>query len=64
MKKADEDQTEPEKLVAGRLKQNGTIAECIQCKRKDRRDRLISHILYKHLTLKTWECGLWYVCFH
>jgi len=37
--------------------------QCQTCGQRDRRDRLLSHILLKHLGLKTWVCPLWFVCF-
>jgi hypothetical protein len=30
--------------------------------KKQRRDRVLAHILYAHLGLKPWVCPLWCVC--
>jgi len=32
--------------------------KCTECGKKGRRDRLLAHVLYKHLHLKTWGCPL------
>jgi hypothetical protein len=42
----------------------GKTFECKICQKRDRHDRLLSHIVYIHLELKTWACPLWFVCFY
>jgi len=43
---------------------NGNGCKCIICGKSDkRRDRILTHVLYKHLGLKTWACPLWFVFF-
>ena len=46
-------------LGQGSLSKEGNGYKCKDCGKKGRRDRLISHIVYKHLSLKTWACPLW-----
>ena len=46
-------------LGQGSLSKDGNGYKCKDCGKSGRRDRLISHIVYKHLSLKTWACPLW-----
>ena len=46
-------------LGQGSLSKDGNRYKCKDCGKRGRRDRLMSHIVYKHLSLKTWVCPLW-----
>jgi len=64
VKIADEGGAETRKLGLDLMSTDGKVHTCDTCGKIDRRDRLLAHIVYKHLGFKTWACPLWYVCFH
>jgi hypothetical protein len=60
---AEADGAEARKPAQGKLTQDGDTSRCIECGKTGRRDRLVAHVVYKHLDQKTWVCPLWCVCF-
>ena len=64
LKMADDEGAEARKQGLGKITQSGDTSKCIECGKTARRDRLLAHVVYKHLDLKTWACPLWYVCFY
>ena len=63
LKIADAKGAEARNMSLEKITKNGNTFRCIECGKTGRRDRLLDHILYKHLDLKTWSCPLWCVCF-
>jgi len=61
LKIAYEAGAETRKLGLGLMSTNGKTHTCDTCGKIDRRDRLLAHVVYKHLGFKTWICPLWYV---
>ena len=61
---ADEGGAETRRLGLNLMSINGKTHTCTKCGKVDRWDRLLAHIVYKHLGFKTWACPLWYVRFH
>ena len=62
--RAEEGGAEIRRLGLGLISIKGKSHTCDRCGKVDRRDRLLSHTVYKHLGYKTWACPHWYVCFH
>ena len=64
LKMADEEGAEARKGGLIKITQSGDASICIECGKTARRDRVLAHVLYKHMDLKTWACPLWCACFH
>ena len=64
LKMADDEGAEARKQGLSKITQSGNTSMCIECGKTARRDRLLAHVVYKHLDLKTWACPLWCVCFY
>jgi hypothetical protein len=63
LKVAEKNGADARKLGVGSLVKFGKKYECQSCQKRDRRDRLLSHVLLDHFQIKTWACPLWFVCF-
>jgi len=61
---AKADSAKDHKSGLGYITQKGDTYKCIECGKTGRRDRLVAHVMFKHLQLKTWACPLWCVCSH
>ena len=64
LKMADDEGAEARKQGLDKITQSGNTSKCIECGKTARRDRLLAHVVYKHLDLRTWACPLWCVCFY
>jgi hypothetical protein len=61
---ADAHGAEARELGLDGVSREGSLYKCITCGKAGRRDRLLAHVVYKHLDIKAWGCPLWFVCFH
>jgi len=59
---AEADGAEARKAGLSKITQNGGTSKCNECGKINRRDRLLDHVAFKHLGLRTWSCPLWCVC--
>lgn len=64
METANKEGAEARKAGLGLISTNDNTYQCKVCHKQDRRDRLLAHVVYKHLGFKTWACPLWFVYFH
>jgi hypothetical protein len=61
---AEEDGEEARTPGHAFVKKNGRASKCTKCEKTGRRDRVLDHVLYRHLNVKSWSCPLWCVNFH
>ena len=61
---AYEEGAEARKQGLGKITQSGDTSMYINCGKTARRERVLAHVLYKHMDMKTWSYPLWCVCFH
>jgi hypothetical protein len=58
---AKEDGKEAREAGLHKVTKVGDASKCTECQHTGRRDRVLDHVLYRHLDLKTWSCPLWCV---